>query len=503
MSWNLHVWTPNAGALRATYTNVSPGGIAQGFRWSVRGDGSSLQLQFSARPSQVNIGPRDVVQLVINGQAAFYGYVDRAWPSDDDEMREYVALGAARLLERRLMDGADYGEQDVAYIVRNIISRLRHPAIKYSSTYVPTTGRSIEMHQASLIPLSRIFDDLVASVADTGVTWGVNASGYFFFKAVTGSASTDYANSGLRWLPIDGDDVVTKVELFGGYDKWKTPLIYAYTSGYHATYGAEKGAAVAPDILDISTPDHIAWDGDLKITSDGGSSWDAASGTASELSTLWDQDNLSGLRAIGSQTDSSCSAALSFRGLRLQWDAHRPINAVYVSARTNKASGLAAVAFWQSGGVDQHAVLRGLNANFEGIIVVDKTINGLGLMQQFPCSNIGDWDIQAYEFRPLIWGARAHDIAAGMIRLPEQHPLEARWAGYQPPRPVLTVTGTPSGTVSGQVETWEYTWTPRQMESVARLGSPGGDAAARAIGIVANQRRLEAETTGLVVTRRS
>jgi len=103
-AWTLEVFTPDGATLKATYTEAAPGGITGSFKLTVEGSGNCKQFTFTGRPSALAIGPRDIIKFSADGVDLFYGYASIAWPQFDKAEREYVILGAARLLDARLMD---------------------------------------------------------------------------------------------------------------------------------------------------------------------------------------------------------------------------------------------------------------------------------------------------------------------------------------------------------------------------------------------------------------
>ena len=502
MSWELKVWTPNKATLKAAYTDASPGGIVEGFRWSVRGDGNCEQMRFSAKPSAVDIGPRDIVQLLVDGQPAFYGYIETSWPSSDGRAREYVAVGAAELLQQRLMDAKTYPQQDVGAIVRDIASRLLHPAITYDSARVPDTGGVLGLGPSVLVPLSRVFDDLARSVS---ATWGVDASGVFYFGAPSTSQTVGYEEHGLRWLPVEGEEVVTKVALWMalpttpadaktwerfsgvgvGYEERDPPnryYVHYYEDALHATYGAEKafvyqseqapwtprGASGASGT--VSNPGNAA-DGDDSTYAGGPGDLTVSPGAGSQRYAPRATFIYESTEAGGTATLShTCTNVGAITGEFLQVDLPN-------TGGTKRQIELVLPVLGPSGFCES----AGTKLEFAGIPASGKV-----------------YEVEFYEYDT----ARLDEYAKSLIRLPHQSPAEVEWDGYQPPARYLTVTGAPGGDLTGEVETWEYELTPRRLVSRARMGSRGADEAARAIRILADRRRQEAEGTALALTRR-
>jgi len=503
LSWELRVWTPNKATLKATYTNTAPGGIAEGFRWSVRGDGNCEQMRFQAVPSQVDIAARDVVQLLVDGQPAFYGYIETAWPAGDGRLREYVAVGAAELLRQRLMDTATYAQQDVAAIVRDIASRLLPPAITYDAARVPDTGAVLELGPSVLVPLNKVIEDLARSVG--GIAWGVDSTGTFFFAPPSGSASVGYEEQGLNWLPVQSEEIVTRVALWMaippvpstadtweaisavgvGYTERDLPnryYIHYYEDPLHSTYGAEK-AFVYRDSA-------VPW------ASRGGS---VASSTVTNPNNATDGDNTTYAAGPGD--------LILFPGLGTQRYAPR-VTIIYESTEPGGTATLSHTCT-NVGIITGEFIRIDLPDTGGQKRLIELVLPVLGpsgfcetsgtKLELIGIPNTGKvYAVVFYEYDAV----RLDDYARSLIRLPYQTPAEVEWHGYHPPVRYLIVTGAPGGDLTGEVETWEYEWTSRRMRSVARMGSRGADPAARAIRILADRRREEAEGTALALTRR-
>lgn len=76
----------------------------------------------------------------------------------------------------------------------------------------------------------------------------------------------------------------------------------------------------------------------------------------------------------------------------------------------------------------------------------------------------------------------AQRVAESYLQPPYYQPTEVELSGLVPPRPLLTVTDSPDGTVMGETGAWEYQYTLDQYGvTLARLGSDGQDDEARAI----------------------
>ncbi len=533
MSWELRVWTPNKATLKATYTSASPGGIVEGFRWSVRGDGSCEQMRFSAKPSAVDIQARDIVQLLVDGQPAFYGYIETSWPAQDGRAREYAAVGAAELMRVRYTDARSWDANtytDVADIVRDALSRWLHPGI--AGTDVRDTGGTVDASTPGPIPLHNLLTDLAKAVK---TSWGVDATGTLFFNRPGGSAAAGYAQKGLRWLPVEGEEVVTQVIAWGGFrdtgavvtvetpsskgtietSQGKTGLyLVAYTAPEHSTYGAAKAFSFAVESAEYGVDGSVAAKvhrdlGGISVVGAGVAYCGRASGSESNLV---DGDSQTSLRLkigdTGSIGTGWVEAVIRFQLPEGFWptawelDFAFSVNpatdaalSAFVRGQADKGGGLYVprdVSINAQSGTIK--VYGGPLSSIEGIYVrVDPATYTCGSPVYLDLKELRLWGL---------WMPAYKEAAKSLIRLPSQSPAEVTWDGYQPPARYLTVTGAPGGDLTGEVEVWEYELTPRRLVSRARLGSRGADEAARAIRILADRRRQEAEGTALALTRR-
>ena len=500
MSWDLRIWTPDRSTLKASYTPSSPGGIVDGFRWSVAGNGNSKQMRFYAVPRLVDIGPRDVVQLLINGQPAFYGYVETSWAPGDGKKREFVAVGAIELLRQRLMDLKTYAKQDVARIVRSIIYRLRHPAISYDIARVRDTGGVVNLGRSVLVPLYNVISDLAKTAG--GVEWGVDSSGVFFFNEAGRTTIIDYENHGLNWLPIEGEEVVSNVALLmaltvqpkdarawsgyygAGMPYTETPLGDNYYIHYYRdpTYGdiyATEKAYVYSNAL-------VPW-------AERGRS---ASGTVSNPGNAVDTD-------VNSYAEGPGDLVVNSPNGTMRWGQR----AAFVYQSTMRG-GLAQLVLSGSDLGNTNTKVVEIVLPYTGgerrliELVMPSTPGGLENRSTYlSLSYVPDgariYDARIYEFD----SARLDKYAKNLVRLPFQSPAEVQWDDYRPPARYLTIVNAPGGTLTGATEVWEYELNSHRTRTVAKLGSFGADPAARAIRILADRRRDEAQTAAIELVR--
>jgi len=508
MSWELRVWDPNQPSTdtpRVTYTNAAPGGIVQGFRWSVRGDGAPLQMRFSAVPAGVDIGPRDIVQLIVDGTPAFWGPVTRSWPSDEQDVREYIALGGVELLRYRShIDPASYSEQDVAAIARGVVSAYTHPAVIYDASLMPDLGDTISMPVVYRQEVGQILDALARTVSVKGVTWGVDSQGYAYFGVPSGSIEVGYREADLHWQPEVGDEVVTRVDLVlassdqGGVvnrsrGSAPMPVVVSAVDPSDGIYGAQRVYAAPPGLLtygygtsssirqssSVANPTY-AFDGDpstYAYSSD-------PSSTYLMLYGLWPpsaiQKHVIGARIAYKFSSDNPDAKMHFE---LVWEqTHEPYDTRYAHAtlpRTGSSAREAHVLLLPPSDLDWGTVY----GNFYAVGYIKDD----------------DWRLYEIDWLYVDYG-RAAEYARSLLKPPTQRPASVHWDRYQAPKPRVTVTDAPGGDLTHNVAEWAYSWTPRRLDTIAKLGSRADDDLTTAINRVAQLNQAGALATARTLT---
>lgn len=513
LSWKLDIYTPDKSSLRASYTNSSPGGIVAGFQWSARGDGAPLQMRWQAVPTGVDIQPRDVVQLTVDGQPAFFGVVTRTWPDDEPDVREYIALGGIELLRYRShVDPAKYPEQDVAAIARQVISAYKHPAITYDAALIPDLGDTISMPSVYRLELGQILDTLARTVSSKGVTWGVDAQGRAFFGVPSGSVQVGYEESDLRWQPEAGDEVVTRVDLILATTNnndlqystfygemvagaqavsWMPVNIPIVVSALHqndAIYGSHRTYSATGLIIHTNDANwydfHFtnaanAWDGDPTTYAAN----DTSAGTWSEILTGETENTYGGI--VKFELDESAVVQLR---IEYQWK----------NPTTNKTE---YVAHWS----DDLDLSPG-RYNLKMFLLPPSRPYELGVQWTaqvtFYFNGVKtDGGLRVYDVMLLqVDIPAAIEYAKSLLKPPVQKPASVRWDRYQAPTPTATITGAPGGDLTHQAREWRYTWTPERIETVAMLGEAADDEMARAISRVAAVNQAAALSTARALT---
>ena len=252
MQWRLQVATP-ANVSVATYGPGQvdgDGGIVSFDSFDVDSAGNCLTMQFSALPSRNAIGPRYIItlQLYDTGTSSWVsvwkGVVTTVGTTRSDRVQVYEALGLKqRMYEAPLerlpywpfayltsTDAADLPDFDVS----QPLGLSDYPGVTRDADSTPTTGFSIGLTQTNQQTFGDFLDERAAQVgafvvppSDTyvydGVTfnagdvvppvrWGVDATGYFFFRRpfdVTLAMDETDPNVSVEWLPISTENVTT------------------------------------------------------------------------------------------------------------------------------------------------------------------------------------------------------------------------------------------------------------------------------------------------------
>ena len=538
MNWELRVWHLDA-TTPTSFTNAAPGGIAGPLRWSVKGGGDCDQLRFGARPSLMpNVAAGDRVQLLIDGVPAFWGVLEVGWPADDSELREYVAVGGRELLKRRVIVSGKWSRDtfpDVADIVRGIAQgSAMHPWLAYDAAKVRDTGRGVDMDVPGPVTVARVFDDLARAA---GVKWGVDPTGTIFFNPATTATQVGYTDSDLNWLPVQADDIVTKVIAYGGYKDvpdgelviLTTPgetksreLIgdriamteVAYEAPEHAIYGAEKAVTVpvyyaSKDAGDDPMPGSaIEQMGGIALSTSGvafcalnGSASNLTDGNASTYAELVVGDSGN----IGTWYMASLRLTLPPgiwpQRIELDFTSSETLNA---PPTFPAADAEAAAEIRRDLVVTQEAIVAGSSGTIShyGDTILDRSI----LLEVHIDPAVHKCSGTTLKFRVSevrVWGWWAPDLAEigqGYIHVPAQEPQEIGLRGFKPATWTIEVTGVPDGDVVGDVDRWDYALEADGMTSRARLAGGGTGEVARIIRLIADSARQQADDHTLRVT---
>lgn len=167
------------------------------------GAGKSLNLY--VKQSALEVPPRAIVQLSIDGTAVFWGpavivpHEDSpgAGPrdSDRDALERVTVLGGEQLLKDsivgpRLLDRealGDLGSNDVSTIALEICTLYAHPALTVDYLNFPAVSSSLEIFYRPYSTLEVALTELAQTVPG-GANFWVDALGAVHFEAISGGA---------------------------------------------------------------------------------------------------------------------------------------------------------------------------------------------------------------------------------------------------------------------------------------------------------------------------
>lgn len=510
MGWTLRIYTPTggphvSGTLIAEYTESNPGGIVGGFRWSRAPHGDCLQMEFAAVPSQVNIPPRAVVHLLVDGVPAFYGFVVRSGPQSSKRAERYVALGAARLLSQRYAYYAVSAATNVGAIVRGILSQFAHPAIRYDAARVPDTGYTLSRFSAPWVDIATILKDL-SGVAG-GVPWGVDADGYFYFRPVNTLQAVRYGEANLQYLPVLAEEACDRVRIIipiqpsGVLRKVKYPvggisyadpdpdqyaLIYTVdlssgTRQVDQTPSVPSSVGAVMPHLGAERSFVLGTTPPLRRMAFGG--WLAGTPMGfSNASNAIDGDEST--YAVSTNPFSGGDLYLYVSGFPYGFGDTQPyeVRAMW-QILTGYETKITPVFTARS--APHELIVSGARSKFKaggGAYYVRLQFSTGGTVY-----NVNDL-VRVYDISVYGVDAIAIDrLAFALAKAPYQEPTEVSVPGHLPPATTLTITGPPSGDVSGPVAEWEYEYSvERGLWTTARVGNKATDPQASAIRILAS-----------------
>ncbi|MGY2892473.1 hypothetical protein [Deinococcus sp. UYEF24] len=531
MPWTLDVYSPDGATLKANRTQVVPTGIFGGFDWRTTPQGGNIDLKFSVVAPQLGLAPRDIIKLGVDGQPQFTGVVVQTPGLRDPRNAEVAVAGAVQLLSRRVVDGTVYKNQDVGAIVRDLISRFRHPAITYDASLVPDTGHVLETFSVPYLSLDKALDTLSKSVPGVTLPFGTLGDGRFYFGG-TPAISPPLAYSELNdmnWLQVSADDVVTEATVIGltnasgaapmfrratvrpsaGGPPLDAPYINATLTGTvvdaeHAAYQAQV-AAIPPAGADLLTYSHepagytqhvvneqLSRDSDPSTYAQNEI---APAGSNTYAMTLtYDvpagPDGLVGYRLLYS-TDHS--------------DAAGSVQLAYNTADTGTGvNQVDSLAQWQLSGTGGR--VQEVTAIMPPPTVVAKTgTPGTGLDQTYkgkltvfllPRDSTTPGDLRIYEISPIyLSGAKVRALAGSLIKLPARLPTELKLPRLLSPTAAVTVTGVPGGDLTADVAEYGFEHTEAATTTTTvKLEQSGASETARILRLVSQDRAGNAQT---------
>ena len=212
--WKLAIYHPGSNTPDSTYTDTSPGGIVDGFEWTLAATGASKQLRFRAVPSMTDLPPRALVELDVGGDRQFRGVLVQTWSPQDTNVREYVAVGLELLVQQDVAESLDITEADPANWFYNLADALAYAGTWFEVGDTEQDGSTLAMENYQGLPASQVFDDLTRACQHTRAWW-LTLDGYIVFKDPTGSTLTISSDDpGLEWRAEDSTETYDRVELY-------------------------------------------------------------------------------------------------------------------------------------------------------------------------------------------------------------------------------------------------------------------------------------------------
>lgn len=223
-NWSMTVFSPT-GTEKVTYSNSSPGGIANGISWEVEPSGNCLSGTFEGIPNQLNIAPRDLVQIKIGANNKFFGYVSAMPNTASKRVGTYSLEGTKKLYYETMVDKFYYSPTGAALTANGLVKHsyivdalhafrpgfINTTSVNNAST---TTGNKPPI-LAQDYSLGEIFDAIVFSAADGEVYhWGVNADRAFFVVKESDFSAIDFTDISRKRIELtqqNVDDTVTAV----------------------------------------------------------------------------------------------------------------------------------------------------------------------------------------------------------------------------------------------------------------------------------------------------
>lgn len=213
MDWQIQVRSP-ALVSKAVYTKASPAGIVNTIQFSIEPSGNCLNASFDAIPSKVNIAPRDIIEISVDGTLRFVGYVNSYTNAASNKVATFQVEGLKKLLYEVMvdvfwMDNANHTLISMKSIVTSLFAK--RPSF-ISATLSNNASEDIGWKP----PLGFdhfFFGQAMDDIAGGGFDWGVNAQRQLFIKP-SGTGSALNLNGGLITYDSHSSDKVVTAVLF-------------------------------------------------------------------------------------------------------------------------------------------------------------------------------------------------------------------------------------------------------------------------------------------------
>jgi hypothetical protein len=202
----------------------------------------------------VDIEPRDLVQIAVDGDDKFFGFVTNGPNKYSKRLATYNLEGAKKLLYDQVLeswwflppDGAGAGEK---YSDGDLISHrlIVGALIDLLPGYLASSNNLASLDSGNKGPiiaadysLGDVLDGIIGSSYDEEFyVWGINADRQFFVKPVDTATSIDFRNvtKHVEYSEENADDVCTSVR-----------FVFSYPEGYdHPITDASRWYTIYPD----------------------------------------------------------------------------------------------------------------------------------------------------------------------------------------------------------------------------------------------------------------
>ena len=468
-------------------TQANAGGLLDGFKWQLRPNGGTVQLEFTGRNDRLGIMPYGVVQLLLDGSPAFYGCVADPPSMKSTTAERITALGGREILRKKLSDGKPYANTvGIFTIVRDLLSRLCPQGLTYIPTFIGDgtggdTGPTLSTFYKPYQSLDKVLDALAKSA---NVSWDVDNEGKIFFgRPVTEMVVVPYVSQPWSRLQIEGRETVSKAYLriltlpvvpananttFDGGVPGQ--VMTTATAADHPTYGCEDGFSV-PQGVSVTRTTLPAGAGASNESSIAGAA-DADPNTFSIVDYNTGSQSLSlvselNTRILGVEIDytaiiDTAKSGATFRG---SLNIHLSNCFFDLPASVNRRT-------------ERILLPPGTNppATWDARIALGGAFGAFGTPR--PTS-----ELRVYGIRFIVVDeAAALRVASSFLQVPFKTPAEVKVNYIAAPGPTVTVTGSPDGDVTGPAALYEYEHSfARLRTTTIKLGATGQSDEARSI----------------------
>lgn len=496
MPYELKIWNANKSVLLNTITDETPGGLSDGFKWQLTPTGDTVQLEASGRNDRLRLHPLAIVQLRVDDEPAFYGVVPDPDSLNSQEVTSFQVLGGREVLRRTLMDGTAFRDMGVYAIARSIFSRLCPPTLTYDPTQIgdgsgTDAGPVLSTYYA---PTSTLDDVLIALARAVGATGGVDNQGRIFLGRPTlPPLAVTYSSQPWRRLRVQGRETVTQAVL-RVVSAPSPGVINAQTTIINSGGGLENRAYLPATIATIAEhATHGQYNASRSLEAPAGvglvaeSRTGTASGSQTNAGPALDGDPLTGTTATGANpTILVRNVTQRVVGARVLYR-YAPLDnaTAFIEFRhsTEDGSRQSAVEFALPASPARRELTviapPGAEVSAHGWTQTNVSVRA----QSAAFDETEPADFVVYDLALLVVDEpAAQRTAESYLQVAPTSPAEVSLPTLVPPRPEVTITGSPDGDVTGSTNLWEYVHQSGQLRStLIRLGSDGQSDVGRAI----------------------